>query len=263
MRVGLFVPCYVDQLYPDVALAALEVLESVGCTVVYPEAQTCCGQPMANTGCFEDALPLARRFIATFSGFDYVVAPSGSCVAMVRAHYAELLHDDAGYRALAPRVLDLCEFLVDVVGVEKLPKRTFNYRVGLHQSCHGLRELRLGKSSERMLPDFNKTRRVLEQLDGVEFTGLLRPDECCGFGGTFAVAEEAISCAMGNDRIADHEHAKTQVLTAGDMSCLMHLDGLIRRQGKPISVLHVAQILAGRKPSHALPVLASANGAAL
>ncbi len=248
MRVGLFIPCYVDQLYPDVALATLEVLESVGCEVEYPEAQTCCGQPMANTGCFAEAVPLARRFVATFAGFEYVVAPSGSCVAMVRSHYAELLHDDPSYKSLAPRVLDLSEFLVDVIGVEKLPVRPFAYRVGLHQSCHGLRELRIGRSSERMLENFNKTRRVLERMTGIEFTQLSRPDECCGFGGTFAVAEEAISCAMGNDRIADHEQAQSQVMTAGDMSCLMHLEGLIRRQKKPIAVLHVAQILAGRVP---------------
>lgn len=246
-RVGLFVPCYVDQLYPQVAMATLELLEQFGCEVVFPEQQTCCGQPMANTGCTEDARPLAEKFVSLFQEFDYVVCPSGSCTAMVTHHYEELLHGRSDYESLRKRTFELCEFLVDVLKVTQVPGE-FPYRVGLHNSCHGLRELRLGSSSEMMVPSFNKAGQLLSGLKGIELVTLKRPDECCGFGGTFAVAEEAVSCMMGLDRLHDHEQAGTEVLTAGDMSCLMHLSGLIARQKKPLKVMHVAEILAGRKP---------------
>ncbi len=243
-RVGLFIPCYIDQLYPRVGLATLEILERCGCRVAYPEEQTCCGQPMANTGCTEEARPLARRFLALFKDYDYVVAPSGSCVAMVRLHYEELIHGEPGFEELKGKTFELCEFLTDVLEVERIDGR-FPHRVGLHQSCHGLRELRLAKASELVGAPYGKARQLLELLGGIQLTALSRPDECCGFGGTFAVNEEAISCMMGLDRIADHEQAGTEVLTANDMSCLMHLDGLIRRQKKPIRVMHIAEILVG------------------
>jgi L-lactate dehydrogenase complex protein LldE len=243
-RVGLFVPCYIDQLYPHVGLATVDLLEQCGVEVDFPEAQTCCGQPMANTGCTEETRPLAEKFLNLFAGHDYVVAPSGSCVAMVRLHYEEYLRGRPGFEGLKKKTYELCEFLTDVVRVRGIAGR-FPYRVGLHQSCHGLRELRLGTSSELVRPPHSKTRRLLEMLDGIELSPLSRPDECCGFGGTFAVSEEAVSCMMGEDRIADHERAGTRVLTANDMSCLMHLEGLIRRAGKPIRVMHVAEILAG------------------
>ena len=242
--VGLFIPCYVDQLYPRVGMATLELLERSGFEVAFPEAQTCCGQPMANTGCNEDARPLAERFFQIFSPYDYVVAPSGSCVAMVRHHYDEFLGAAAGFAEFKAKTFELCEFLCDVAGVTRLPVR-FPYRVGLHQSCHGLRELRLGSASERVEPAFSKVRQLLSAVDGLELVALQRADECCGFGGTFAVAEEAVSCLMGEDRVADHLQAGAQVLTANDMSCLMHLEGLIRRQKKPLRVMHVAEILAG------------------
>jgi L-lactate dehydrogenase complex protein LldE len=243
-RVGLFIPCYVDQFYPEVGLATVDLLHRFGCDVDYPTAQTCCGQPMANTGCVEQAQPLARRFVEIFAEYEYVVCPSGSCTAMVRHHYEEYFHSDATYARLRERVFELTEFLVDVLGVQHI-EGSFPYRVGLHQSCHGLRELRLARSSETVGPAFNKTRQLLESLEGIEFAELTRPDECCGFGGTFAVNEEAVSCMMGLDRVHDHVQAGTQVLTSNDMSCLMHLDGLIRRQQKPIRVMHVAEILAG------------------
>ena len=250
--VGLFIPCYVDQLFPDVGMATLELLERVGCEVTFPTGQTCCGQPMANTGCSDDARGLAERFLRIFQPFDYVVAPSGSCVSMVRNHYEEFFGHDPGYAALRGKTFELCEFLCDVIGADRLGGR-FPWRVGLHQSCHGLRELRLGKSSELMIPGFNKARSLLERLEGIEIVTLARTDECCGFGGTFAVSEEAVSARMGLDRVADHEQAGAQVLTANDMSCLMHLDGLIRRRqrtaspgAKPLRVMHIAEILAGR-----------------
>jgi L-lactate dehydrogenase complex protein LldE len=203
---------------------------------------------MANTGCNDAARPLAVKFVHVFTGFDHVVCPSGSCVAMVRHHYHDLLgaSDEktrADYERLAPNVFELCEYLTDVLGVERIEGR-FPHRVGLHQSCHGLRELRLAKSSELNIAPFGKTRQLLESLEGIQLTEPARPDECCGFGGTFAINEEAVSCLMGEDRIRDHEQAGTEVLTGNDMSCLMHLDGLLRRRKKPMRVMHVAEILA-------------------
>jgi L-lactate dehydrogenase complex protein LldE len=247
MHVGLFIPCYIDQLYPQVAWATLELLERFGCTVDFPAAQTCCGQPMANTGCTDDAAPLARKFLDVFRNYEYVVCPSGSCTAMVRQHYHDLVHDHPDYERVRSRTFELCEFLHDVLKIEKIDGR-FPYRVGLHQSCHGLRELRLGSSSETMGPRFSKAGKLLASLEGIQLVPLTRPDECCGFGGTFAVAEEAVSCMMGLDRIHDHLQAGAEVLTAGDMSCLMHLWGLIQRQQKPLKVMHIAEILAGRQP---------------
>lgn len=242
--VGLFVPCYVDQLYPRVAMATVELLERLGYDVAFPEEQTCCGQPMANTGCADDARPLAERFLRLFKDYEYVVAPSGSCVAMVRHHYDEYLKGQPGFQELKTKTYELCEFLVDIAKLDRLDLR-FPHRVGLHQSCHGLRELRLGKSSELVGASFGKARQLLSLIDGIELVTLNRPDECCGFGGTFAVAEEAVSCMMGLDRIHDHETAGAEVLTANDMSCLMHLQGLIRRNQKPLRVMHIAEILVG------------------
>jgi L-lactate dehydrogenase complex protein LldE len=241
MDVALFVPCYVDQLYPRVGLATAELLERYGVAVHFPEAQTCCGQPMANSGFFDDARRLARRMLDVFAPYEHVVCPSGSCTSMVRNHYPELLPDDPKVAALRAKTRELCEFLHDVLEVK--PRGRFPAKVGLHHSCHGLRELRLGSGSERLVPAFSKTRALLQGIDGLDLADLTRPDECCGFGGTFAITEEAVSCAMGRDRIADHERAGAEVITGGDVSCLMHLEGLARRDGKKLRVLHVAELL--------------------
>jgi L-lactate dehydrogenase complex protein LldE len=244
MRIGLFIPCYIDQLYPRVGIATLRLLEHFEAgEIEFPTSQTCCGQPMANSGCDDDARPVAERFVAAFRDYEYVVGPSASCVAMVRHHYHGLIKDEAARHDVEHKTFELCEFLVDVLKTPP-PTGPFPHRVGLHQSCHGLRELRLGSSSERAVAPFNKVRSLLANLEGIEFAELERPDECCGFGGSFAVYEEAVSCMMGLDRVADHERAGTEVLTAADMSCLMHMDGLIRRCRKPIRVLHVAELLA-------------------
>src|SRR3954465_4453002 len=243
MRVGLFIPCYIDQFYPQVGLASVDLLERLGVEVDYPEQQTCCGQPLANAGLHAEARPLAERFLQIFAPYDYVVSPSGSCVAMVRHHYEQVLGHSSTLDAIVHKTFELCEFITDVLKIERLTG-SFPHRVGLHQSCHGLRELRTASDTELVGPTFNKPRQLLESLTGIELTELTRPDECCGFGGLFAVSEEAVSCMMGLDRIADHERAGTEVLTSTDMSCLMHLDGLIRRQRKPIRVMHIAEILA-------------------
>lgn len=245
MRVGLFVPCYIDQFYPDVAVATVEVLERFGVEVDFPEAQTCCGQPMANTGCTSAAEPLAIRAAEIFAPYSHVVCPSGSCTSMVRTHYDEYFaggRDDHGLRA---KTFELCEFLHDVLQVASIDVR-FPHRVGLHQSCHGLRELRLGWSSETMTARDDKASRLLRMVEGLQLVDLKRKDECCGFGGTFAVNEAEVSAAMGRDRIADHATAGAEVIVAGDMSCLMHLEGLLRRDKQPMQVMHVAQVFAGR-----------------
>ncbi len=243
MNVALFVPCYVDQLWPRVGLATVRVLEKLGVAVEFPEEQTCCGQPMANAGCAAEAAPLARRFLEVFGGYDAVVCPSGSCTSMVRNHYDPLLGGRPGFERLKRSTFELCEFLTDVLQVGRLPGR-YPHRVGLHQSCHGLRELGLGSPSERMVPRFSKVGLLLSQLEGCELVSLTRPDECCGFGGTFAVTEEAVSCLMGRDRIADHLKAGAEVVTGTDVSCLMHMDGLARRARQPLRFRHVAEVLA-------------------
>ena len=173
---------------------------------------------------------------------------------MVVHHCDTFLKGRSGLEALKAKTFELCQFLTDVIQLDSLEGVRFPHKVGLHNSCHGLRELHLGSPSERMEPKFNKTAQLLRLVEGIELVELQREDECCGFGGTFAVNEEAVSCMMGLDRIADHENAGAEVITAGDMSCLMHLEGLIRRQAKPIRVMHVAQILAGRplEPSGAV-----------
>jgi L-lactate dehydrogenase complex protein LldE len=243
MRIGLFIPCYIDQLYPRVGIAALRLLQHFKAGEIgFPTSQTCCGQPMANSGCYEDARPVAERFVDAFRDYDYVVGPSASCVAMVRRHYHGLVADENDLHDIERKTFELCEFLVDVLKVAA-PAGRFPHRVGLHQSCHGLRELGLGNSSERAIAPFSKVRSLLVNLEGIEFADLERADECCGFGGSFAIYEEAVSCMMGLDRVADHERAGTEVMTAADMSCLMHMDGLIRRRKKPIRVMHVAELL--------------------
>jgi L-lactate dehydrogenase complex protein LldE len=167
---------------------------------------------------------------------------------MVRNHYAQWLEGKPGFDHLRANTFELCEYLVDVAGVTKV-EGEFPRKVGLHMSCHGLRELRLGRSSERMVPDFNKVRQLLAQLKGIELIELSRPDECCGFGGTFAVTEEAVSSLMGRDRIADHVRGGAEVITGFDVSCLMHLEGIIRREQIPLRVMHVAEILEGARLS--------------
>lgn len=197
---------------------------------------------MANTGCANDARLLAEHFLNVFAEYDHVVCPSGSCTSMVRNHYEQWFAGDKRYEHLRKSTFEFCEYLVDVVGVKNVDGE-FKFRTGLHQSCHGLRELRMGRSSERMDGDFSKARQLVSQLRGITLVELTRPDECCGFGGTFAVNEEAISSLMGRDRIADHEKAGAEVIAGYDMSCLMHLEGLIKRARKPLRIMHVAEIL--------------------
>lgn len=252
MKIGLFVPCYVDQLYPQVAIATLEVLERLGMEVVVPSAQTCCGQPVFNLGHADEASVLARRFVALFSDVECVVAPSGSCAAMVREHYRSIAPADPGLAAemarVAARTFELCEFLYPRLDSLDFGA-PFARRVSIHHGCHHLRELRAGPSGERRVdpattPD--KVRAVLSRVPRIELVAPKITDACCGFGGTFCVSEDALSARMGEDRVDDHLQTGAEVMTSADMSCLMHLGGLIRRQQRPIEVIHVAEILAGR-----------------
>lgn len=250
MRVGLFIPCYVDQFYPQVGIATLELLEKFGCQVVYPPNQTCCGQPMANSGFEHLTKGCNDLFIKNFETFDYIVSPSGSCVLHIKEH----LHGNAGHKPdagssdsadIPGKIYELVEFLTDIIKVDSLDA-SFPHKVGLHQSCHGQRGLKLAQMSELMAPPFSKPQQLLNLVKGLELVELDRKDECCGFGGTFCVAEEAVSVKMGKDRVADHLHHGAEVITGSDMSCLMHLEGILCRQHSKVRVKHIAEILNSR-----------------
>ena len=240
MNVGLFIPCYVNQFYPQVAIATLQLLERLGCTVSYPINQTCCGQPMANSGYEHLSGSCNNLFVKNFSGFDYIVCPSGSCTLHIKHHLHAEEEDKAA--AIRSNVYELTEFLTDILKVEKLPAR-FPHRVSLHQSCHGQRGLHTSQMSELVAPPFSKPLQLLKMVDGLEQVTIDRVDECCGFGGTFCVVEESVSVKMGKDRIADHTKNNTEFITGIDMSCLMHLEGILKRQKSRIEVKHIAEIL--------------------
>lgn len=242
MKVGLFIPCYVDQFYPNVAIATLQLLEKLGCEVVFPLKQTCCGQPMANSGYEHLTGGCNENFIDNFDvPVDYIVCPSGSCLLHVKDHlHAETRHDAA--KAIRGKLYELTEFLVDVLHVKNL-KASFPHKVGVHQSCHGQRGLKISSMTELVAPYFSKPESLLNLVEGIELIELDRKDECCGFGGTFCVAEEAVSAKMGKDRIKDHLKHDAEFITGADMSCLMHLQGILKRQGSKVEVKHIAEIL--------------------
>ncbi|MCD0468699.1 (Fe-S)-binding protein [Flavobacterium sp. JAS] len=241
MKVALFIPCYIDQFYPNVGIATLQVLEKLGCDVTFPLQQTCCGQPMANSGFASLSKGCDINFVKNFSGFDYIVAPSGSCVLHVKEH----LQDDKNpQEALQIRstIYELTEFLTDILKVKSI-KASFPYKVGMHNSCHGQRGLHLSSMTETMLPEFSKPEQLLKMVEGIELSKPKRNDECCGFGGTFCVFEEAVSVKMGKDRIKEHDNNEVDYITAGDTSCLMHLEGILKRQGSKVKTIHIAEIL--------------------
>jgi L-lactate dehydrogenase complex protein LldE len=247
IRVGLFIPCYVDQFYPRVAIATLQLLEKQGVDVVFPLRQTCCGQPMANSGFAHLTKGCDELFVDNFSGFDYIVSPSGSCVLHIKDHLHDATREEEATN-IRSRIYELTEFLIDVLKVEKLDA-TFPYKVGMHQSCHGQRGLRISQMSELVSEPFSKPAKLLSMVEGLELINLTRPDECCGFGGTFCVFEEAVSAKMGKDRVNDHLQNGAQFITAADMSCLMHLEGILHRQKSHVRVKHIAEILNGTETS--------------
>ncbi|MEU9077654.1 (Fe-S)-binding protein [Kitasatospora sp. NPDC048538] len=231
MRVALFVTCVNDVLNPGTGRAVVTLLERLGVDVDFPDAQTCCGQPQFNTGYRAETVPLARRTAAAFAGYDHVVTPSGSCAAMVREGYPRLGVDGLG--DLPARVYELTEFLVDVLGVTDVGAY-YPHTVTYHPSCHGLRTLGLGDRPLRLL-------RAVRGLTLVELPGA---EECCGFGGTFAVKNPAVSAAMGADKVRNALATGADVLCGADNSCLLHLGGTLRRQGSPLRTVHLAEILA-------------------
>lgn len=244
-RIALFIPCFIDQFRPGVGMATTKILERLGYDVVYPEGQTCCGQPFFNGGFCEDAAGLAGRFIEVFGAFDHIVSPSASCVSFVRHGFRDVLEKSDDAADIAGRTRELCEFLTENGHASSIDV-SFPYRVGLQPGCHGQRELRLAQSSELSGGGGeDRVRGLLERVDGLTLVSPARTDECCGFGGSFSVMEDAVSCSMGSDRLQEQVEAGAEVLTGTDVSCLLHLEGLARRQGRPLRFLHVAEILAG------------------
>ena len=239
---ALFVTCLVDQLFPDVGEASVRLLERCGRRVDFPEAQTCCGQPAFNMGYREEAARLARRFIEVFEPYDEVVAPSGSCVSMVRVHFPELLADDPPWHQravkLAQRTFELTEYLVrrgfDVGEASREGAARAEVTVTCHDSCHLLRELGVRDAS----------RKLLSGMSGVRVVEMSKPEVCCGFGGAFSAKMPELSGAMLEDKLADAEQTGAEVLTASDCGCLMHLEGALRRRKSPLRTRHVAEILA-------------------
>jgi L-lactate dehydrogenase complex protein LldE len=246
VKAALFVPCYVDAFFPEVGIATLELLERLGVEVTYPLNQTCCGQPMANSGCTDDAAGAEALFVENFAGFDYVVTPSGSCTHHVRDHLTAI-PQTAQVRDVRSRVYELIEFLYDVLGVREFPWAEFRHVVGLHIGCASLRALRLAKMSEIAEAPFSKPAELLGAVRGLRMVAPQRPDECCGFGGTFSVFEEPVSARMGYDKVNDHHGAGAEYIVSGDMSCLMHQKGCAERLGLPVKFIHIAQILNGAR----------------
>lgn len=253
LRVGLFVTCLVDLMRPSIGFAALKLLEQAGCQVEVP-SQTCCGQPAYNSGDRANSRSLAEQVIKAFAHCDYVVAPSGSCAGMIRKHYPELFADDPNLapkaRLLAGKTHELTSFLVDILGVTTVDAR-YDGTVTYHDSCSGLRELKV-KSQPRQL---------LASVNGLSLVEMNESEVCCGFGGTFAVKYGEISSAIVEKKAENIDQANAHTLLAGDLGCLMNMAGKLSRDGKPVAVRHVAEVLAGMtdEPPIAAPASASTH----
>ena len=232
MKVGLFIPCYVDALFPEVGLSSWKLLKHLDLDVTYPKGQTCCGQPMANGGFEDQSVQLIKKFDRLFSEFDYVVTPSVSCAAFVRTHCLT-----------SSRAMDMVEFLHDIVKPAG-PLGRFPHKVSVHNSCHGVRELGLSAPSEQNIPRFNKIKDLLTLVEGIEVMEPDRSDECCGFGGLFSVEESAVSAKMGADKVSRHAATGAEFVTGPDASCLMHLAACAKKKGIDIGFKHVVEILA-------------------
>ena len=246
MRVALMVTCVNDAMFPATGAAVVRLLRRLGVDVDFPEAQACCGQPMVNTGYLDEAVPVVGNFVEAFAGYDAVVTPSGSCAGSVR-HQHRLVAQRSGDADLAravaelsPRTYELTEFLVDVLGVTDVGAY-FPHRVTYHPTCHSLRMLGVG----------DRPRQLLESVRGLSLIDLPRAEECCGFGGTFAMKNADTSVAMGTDKAQHVRETGAEVLVAGDNSCLMHIGGLLSRNRSGVRVMHLAEILASTEDSTA------------
>jgi L-lactate dehydrogenase complex protein LldE len=236
MKVSLFITCLVDQFRPEVGLGMVRVLDRLGVAYDFPPGQTCCGQPARNAGSFGEARAVGRQFLRAFADADTIVAPSGSCVSMVKHHLPGLFapgspdHDAA--RAIAARVYELSQFLVDVLHVDDVGA-AFPHRVTYHDSCHLLRELGVQ----------DQPRRLLGRVRGLELVEMAGADTCCGFGGLFAVKQPDISGAMGGDKIDRAIATGARAIVACDTGCLMHLGGILARRDAPVRAIHLAEVL--------------------
>ena len=236
MNVQLFIPCFVDQLYPDTAFNMVKVLEKAGCTVSYNESQTCCGQPAFNAGFWEQSKSVCSKFIKDFKGSDYIVAPSASCVGFVRNYYSKLFDNSSAHnevKDLGKRIFEFSEFMIDVLQVENVGA-TLNGKATYHDSCAGLRECRIKE----------EPRKLLSHVKGLSLTELNDVETCCGFGGTFAVKFEAISVSMGEQKVENALATGAEYLISTDHSCLMHLQGYIKQKGYTLRTMHIADVLA-------------------
>lgn len=236
MNVQIFIPCFIDQLYPSVAFNMVKVLEKVGCKVSYNTNQTCCGQPAFNAGFWAESKDVCTKFLKDFKGDEYIVSPSASCVGFVRNYYGKLFDNSSAHnevKELSDRIFEFSEFMIKVMKVDDVGA-TLEGKATYHDSCAGLRECHIK----------NEPRRLLSKVRGLEVTEMNDVETCCGFGGTFAVKFEPISIAMADQKITNAEATDAQYLISTDMSCLMHLDGYIKNKGSNLKVLHLADVLA-------------------
>ena len=243
MKIALFIPCFIDAYFPEVGIATLELLERLDCDVDYPLTQTCCGQPMSNSGCQRDAAGCEALFVRNFSGYDHIVAPSASCVHHVREHLDAIGQTDEVLQ-VRRNTYELVDFLHDVLQVKAFPWAAFPHKVGLHNSCTALRSLGHASVSEIDEPPFSKPMALLSAVKDIQFTHPRRPDECCGFGGTFAIKNAETSTAMMADKIRHILNSGAEICTAGDNSCLMHIGGGLARLRAGVRTVHLAEILA-------------------
>jgi L-lactate dehydrogenase complex protein LldE len=235
VKVSLFIPCFVEQFYPQAAMAMVEILEKLGHEVEYPEGQTCCGQPPFNSGYWEEAKGSARHMMSLFKDAEVVVAASGSCGAMLKVFYGELFEgtkDGPAARALAPKVHEFSAFLVNQLGVTDLGAR-FPTKATFHDGCHGLREM--GIKTE--------PRKLLAHVRDLELVEMKEAETCCGFGGTFSVKYPEISTAMGEVKCASILETGADVVISNDLSCLMQIDGILKREKKSVRCMHLAEVL--------------------
>jgi len=235
MQVQLFIPCFIDQLYPQVAFNTVKILEKAGCTVKYNTQQTCCGQPAFNAGFWGESKDVCTKFVQDFDGADYIVSPSASCAGFVRNNYGKLFENNAFQspaKKVSSQIFELSEFLVKILGITDLGA-SFNGKATYHDSCAGLRECNIK----------TEPRALLNKVNGLEIVEMNDTETCCGFGGSFAVKYDTISVAMADQKIEHAIATDAEYIISTDMSCLMHLDGRINHNGQQIKVIHLADIL--------------------